>query len=44
MQEDMVKLVDGKVKVERIPSGHMPMLSMPDKFVEFLVGQVGDTV
>jgi hypothetical protein len=44
MQEDMVKLVDGKVKVGRMPSGHMPMLSMPEKFVEFLVGEVGETV
>lgn len=36
MQGDMVKLVDGKVKVGRIPSGHMPVLSMPEKFEEFL--------
>jgi hypothetical protein len=35
-------LVDGKVKVERIASGHMPMSSMPDKFVEFLMREVGD--
>jgi hypothetical protein len=39
----MVKLVGGEVKVKRISSGHMPMLSMPDKFVEFPVGEAGDT-
>jgi hypothetical protein len=40
----MVKLVDRKVKVGRMPSGHMPMLSMPEKFVDFLMREVSETV
>ena len=36
VQEAMIALTEGKVKVERLASGHMPMLSMPQKFVEVL--------
>ena len=35
-QEAMVALTESKVKVERLASGHMPMLSMPQKLVEVL--------
>ena len=35
-QEGMIALTDGKVKAGRLASGHMPMLSMPEKFVEVL--------
>jgi len=44
MQEDMVKLVDGMVKVERMTRGHLPILSMSEKFVEFLMSEVSETV
>ena len=37
VQEDMVASAKGQVKVERIQSGHMPMLSMPDKLAKILI-------
>ena len=36
VQEGMIASTEGKVKVARLPSGHMPMLSMPEKLADVL--------
>ena len=33
----MVALTDGVVRAVRLPSGHLPMLSMPDKLSGILI-------
>lgn len=38
----MVELAEDAVKTVRLPSGHMPMLSMPEKFVNVLEGEAGE--
>jgi len=43
-QEDMVALTEGKVKAVRLRSGHMPMLSMPERFAEVLKAEAGDMI
>jgi len=43
-QEGMVASTEGAVKAEKIKSGHMPMLSMPEKFVEILMSEAGEAV
>jgi len=40
MQEDRVKLVDRKAEVGGMPSGRVPMLSMQEQFVDFLMKEV----
>ena len=37
----MVESAKDAVKTVRLPSGHMPMLSMPEKFVDVLEGEAG---
>ncbi|KAL8791759.1 MAG: hypothetical protein Q9195_005635 [Heterodermia aff. obscurata] len=40
VQESMVASTDGAVKAVRLHSGHLPMLSMPEKLSEILVEEV----
>jgi len=42
VQEGMFALTEGTVKTVRLPSGHMPMLSMPEKLVDILRGEAGE--
>ena len=42
VQEDIVASAKGQVKVERLQSRHIPMLSMPDKLAEILVKEADD--
>ena len=44
VQESMVALTDGVVKAERLPSGHLPMLSMPDKLSGILIEEARKAV
>lgn len=44
VQEGMVSSTEGAVKTIRLRSGHMPMLSMPEKFVDLLRGGAGEAV
>ena len=44
IQENWVCLVAERVKVARLPSGHMLMLSMPEKFTKFLVKETGEVM
>ena len=37
----MLAMTEGKVKTIRLPSGHMPMLSMPEKVVDILREEAG---
>lgn len=37
----MLTSTEGAVKIVRLPSGHMPMLSMPEKVVDILRGEAG---
>ena len=39
----MLASTEGAVKTIRLPSGHMPMLSMPEKVVDILRGEAGET-
>lgn len=41
VQEGMIKATGGKVKVRRLRSGHMPMLSVPEALVDVLRGVGG---
>ena len=38
----MLALTEGSVRTVRLPSGHMPMLSMPEKLVEIFRGEAGE--
>ncbi len=38
----MLALTEGTVRTVRLPSGHMPMLSMPEKLVDILRGEAGE--
>ncbi|KAM0798352.1 Alpha/beta hydrolase fold-1 [Usnea florida] len=42
VQRGMVASTEGVVKTVQLPSGHMPMLSMPEKFVDILEGEAGE--
>ena len=42
VQEGMLALTEGLVRTVRLPSGHMPMLSMPEKLVDILRGEAGE--
>ena len=42
VQRGMVASTKGVVKTVQLPSGHMPMLSMPEKFVDILEGEAGE--
>ena len=42
VQRGMVASIKGVVKTVQLPSGHMPMLSMPEKFVDFLNEEAGE--
>ena len=41
VQEGMCTSTEGKVRTVRLPSGHVPMLSMPEKLVEVLKEEAG---
>lgn len=41
-QWSMAEWAEGAVKIVEMNSGHLPMLSMTDKFVEFLEGEAGE--
>ena len=38
----MVESAKDAVKTVQLPSGHVPMLSMPKKFVDVLDGEAGE--
>ncbi len=38
----MLALTENRVKTVRLSSGHMPMLSMPEKVVDVLRGEAGE--
>ena len=44
VQEAMVTSTEGKVKTVHLPSGHMPMLSMPEKLVDILREEAGEVI
>ncbi len=44
VQEGMVASTEGAVKTVRLRSGHMPMLSMPEKLVDLLRGEAGEAI
>ena len=41
VQMGMVESAKDAVKTVRLPSGHMPMLSMPEKFADVLEREAG---
>lgn len=44
VQRGMVESAKDAVKTVQLPSGHMPMLSMPEKFADVLEGEAGEDV
>ena len=42
VQRGMVASTKGVVKTVQLPSGHMPMLSMPEKLVDILEGKAAE--
>ena len=42
VQRGMVESAKDGVKTVQLPSGHLPMLSMPEKFVDVLEGEAGE--
>lgn len=42
VQEGMLALTEGKVRTVRLPSGHVPLLSMPEKLADILRGEAGE--
>ena len=44
VQEGMVAATEDVVKTVRLPSGHLPMLSMPEKFIDVLLEQAGEWI
>ena len=41
-QRAMIASTNGIVKTVQLPSGHMPMIRMPEKFVDILEGEAGE--